>query len=76
MYGTSALHWSSRLPLHFIGVCRFVPAAGATAFVSQTGLGNDKLWVCNLTSGNFTNCLDYSGFSTLRASFASGDTVW
>lgn len=53
-------------------------AAGATAFVSETGLGIDRLRVCNLSSTAFSGCQDFSGFglSGLRTAFASGHTVW
>lgn len=54
-------------------------SAGATALISETGLlplGSERLRVCNLTGGTFSNCVANSGFSNIHGTFASGNTVW
>lgn len=58
--------------------CLLCAAAGGTAFISETGLGIDRLRVCNLSSTAFSGCQSFSGFgaSGLRSAYAEGNTVW
>lgn len=57
-------------------LCLIRCAAGATAFLGETGLGQERLYVCNLTASAFVGCKQYSGFSMLRSSYSVGNTVW
>lgn len=60
--------WNSSV----VGTC----TPGAKAFISEDGLLNERLSVCNLTGTNFVGCVGYTGFSSLRSVFAEGNTVW